>query len=430
MTAKWEKTEANVGVLEVEVASDRFVEALDQAFKRVVKNVNVPGFRKGKIPRKLFEARFGVESLYQDAVDILLPQAYQEAVVESGIEPVDQPSVDVVQIEHGKPFVFKATVTVKPQVQLGDYKGLEVEDKTFEVTDEKIEEEIQNVLKSHAQIEVIEDGTVETGDTVSIDFKGTVNGEEFEGGEAENFELEIGSGAFIAGFEDQLIGMKAGEERDIEVTFPEEYHVKSLQGQAAKFHIVLHDIKRKVLRELDDEFVQEISEVETVDAFKADLRKNLEERSEQEHKSYVEDQVVQKAVANATIDLPQVMVDHEIEHQIGHFAQQLQMQQIPFDAYLEFTGTTMDELKEQFREAAEKNVRTGLVLEALGEAENIEVTDADVDAELQKVAESSGLELDRVRQLMSMRDPNLDSFKGELKTRKTIELLVEHSKLV
>lgn len=419
-----------MGVLEVEVASDRFVQALDQAFKKVVKNVNVPGFRKGKVPRKLFEARFGVESLYQEAVDILLPQAYLEAVAETGIEPVDQPSVDVVQVENGKPFVFKATVTVKPEVKLGEYKGLEVEDKSFEVTDEKVEEEIENILKSHAQIEVVEDGAVEQGDTVSIDFKGTVDGEEFEGGEAENFQLEIGSGTFIAGFEDQLVGMKPGEERDIEVTFPETYHVKSLQGKAAKFHVVLHDIKRKVLRELNDEFVQEISDFETVDAFKEDLRKNLEVRAEQEHKAYIEDQVVQKAVENATIDLPQVMIEHEIDHQINHFAQQLQMQQIPFDAYLEFTGTTLDELKDQFRESAEKNVRTSLVLEALTQAENVEVTQEDIDNELQKVAESSGLELDRVRQLMSMRDPNLEGFARELKTRKTIDLLVEHSKLV
>lgn len=430
MTAKWEKTEANVGVLEVEVDSTRFTGALDEAFKKVVKSVNVPGFRKGKVPRKLFESRFGVESLYQDAVDILLPQAYQEAVAETGIEPVDQPSVDVVQIETGKPFIFKATVTVKPEVQLGEYKGLEIQDKSFELTDERFDAELDEILKGHAQIEVVEDGEVQTGDTVNIDFKGTVGGEPFEGGEAENFQLEIGSGTFIGGFEDQLLGMKAGEERDIQVTFPEDYHVKSLQGAEAQFHIVLHDMKRKVVRALDDDFVQEISEFETVDAYKEDLRKQLEERLKQEHERYLEDEVVQKATENATIDLPGVMIEHEVDHQLNHFAQQLQMQQIPFDAYLEFTGTSIDELRAQFREAAERNVRTSLVLEAITAAENIEVSSEDIDAELQKVAESSGLELDRVRQLMAMRDPGLDSFKRDLSTRKTIALLVEHSKLV
>lgn len=430
MTAKWEKTETNVGVLEVEVDSSRFTSALDDAFKKVVKNVNVPGFRKGKVPRKLFESKFGVESLYQDAVDILLPGAYEEAVVETGIEPVDRPSVDVVQLETGKPFIFKATVTVKPEVKLGEYKGIEVEDKSFDVTDETLEEEISQVLKGHAQIEVVEDGEIQSGDTVSIDFQGTVNGEAFEGGEAENFQLEIGSGTFIGGFEDQLVGMKSSEERDIEVTFPEEYHVKSLQGAQANFHVKLHDIKRKMLRELDDEFVQEVSDFDTVDEYKSDLRVRLEERAKQEHERFVEDEVVQKVTDNATIDLPSVMVDNGIDNQINQFAQQLQMQQIPFDAYLEFTGTTMEELRNQFREAAERNVRTSLVLEAITVAENISVSEDDVKVEVDKVAENSGMDIERVTQMMLHRDPNFESFKLELATRKTVEWLVGQSKVV
>ncbi|MFB5191079.1 trigger factor [Alicyclobacillus fastidiosus] len=429
MTAKWEKTEANVGVLEVEVTSERFKTALDDAFKKVVKDVNVPGFRKGKVPRKIFEQRFGVEALYQDAVDLVLPEAYEQAIAETGIDPVDRPSVDLVQVESGKPFVFKATVTVKPEVQLGEYKGISVEDKAFDVTDESIENEIEQVLKGHSSVEVVEDGEVQNGDTVSIDFLGKVDGEAFEGGEAENFELEIGSGTFIGGFEDQLIGMKSGEERDIEVTFPEDYHVKSLQGKAATFHVVLHDVKRKVLPELNDEFVQEVSEFDTVDEYRADLKKRLEERAKQDHDRYVEDEVVKQVTDNATIDLPEVMVNHEIDHQLNSFAQQLQMQQIPFDAYLEFTGTSVDELRAQFREAAEQSVRTALVLEAITAAENIEVTEEEVTAELEKVAANSGLDLDRVRQLMTVRDPNLESFKRDLATRKTIELLVQNSKL-
>lgn len=430
MTVKWEKTAANVGVLEVEVESERFAEALDAAFKKVVKQVSIPGFRKGKVPRKLFESRFGVESLYQDAVDYLLPQAYEQALGESGINPVAQPSVDVVQVEAGKPFIFKATVTVRPEVQLGEYKGVEIEDKPYEVTEEAVQEEIDRVRESHAEINPVEDGEVQQKDTVTMNFEGTVNGEPFEGGEAENFQLEIGSGMFVAGFEEQLSGMKTGEERDIEITFPEEYHVKSLAGQAAQFHVVLHDIKRQSVRELDDDFVQEISEFQTVDEFVADLKTKLTERMEHDHQHYLEDQVVEKATANATVEIPEVMVDHEIDHRVNDFAQQLQMQQIPLDEYLEFTGMTQDELRGQFREAGEQAVRTSLVLEAIAAAEGFEATDAEFDAELVKISESAGLPVDRVRQMLTMRDPDLASFRSEIRTKKTIAFLVEHGKLV
>ncbi len=430
MTAKWEKTAANTGVLEVEVGSERFGEALDHAFKNIIKRVTVPGFRKGKVPRKIFEMKFGVESLYQDAVDFLLPKAFEEAVREVGINPVDRPDVDVVQVENGKPFVFKATVTVKPEVELGAYTGLEIQDKEFNVTDEKAQQEIENVRKSHAEIDVVEDGEVQKEDSVNIDFLGTVNGEPFEGGDAENFQLEVGSGMFIAGFEEQLIGMKTGEERDIEVTFPEDYHVKSLAGQAAKFHVVLHDIKRKSLREFNDEFVQEISEFQTVGEYTEDLKKQLESRAEAEHKRYLEDEAVKLAVDNAKIEIPEVMIEHEVDHQLHHFAEQLQMQQIPLDAYLEFTGTTMDELRSQFKDAAERSVRTELVLEAVAEKEGFAPSEEDLNVEFQKLAESSGLELDRVKQLLAMRDPDFASLKLDLRNRKTVEFLVSNSKVV
>ncbi|MCL6548241.1 MAG: trigger factor [Alicyclobacillus sp.] len=430
MTAKWEKTDTNVGVLEVEVPSERFSEALDWAFRKVVKRVTVPGFRKGKVPRRLFEARFGVESLYQEAVEHLVPRAYAEAVEETGIEPVDLPQVDVVQVEAGKPLVFKATVTVKPEVRLGEYKGIELTDKPFEVTDEALQEELEQIRKSHAEIEVVEDGEVQPGDSVNIDFRGTVDGEPFEGGEAENFQLEIGSGMFVKGFEDQVTGMKPGEERDFEVTFPEDYHVKHLAGKVAKFHVVLHDIKRKKLRELDDEFVQEISDFQTVDEFVADVRQRLEERMKQEHERYLADQAVQKVVEAAEVDIPEVMIRHEVEHQIQNFAQQLQMQQIPLDDYLEFTGMTREELAEKFREPAERNVRTSLVIEAVAKAEGLDPTDEEVDQELQKIADAAKLPVDRVKQLMNVRDPGLSGLRAELRNRKTVSFLVEHGKLV
>ncbi|WDL96969.1 trigger factor [Alicyclobacillus sp. ALC3] len=430
MTVKWEKTSANVGVLEVEVDSERFAQALDAAFKKVVKQVSIPGFRKGKVPRKMFEQRFGIESLYQDAVDALLPEAYEQAVDESGIEPVAQPSVDVVQVESGKPFIFKATVTVRPEVQLGEYKGVEIEDKPFEVTDEAVQEEIDRIRESHAEINAVEDGEVENGDQVTIDFTGTVNGEPFEGGEAENFQLEIGSGMFVAGFEEQLIGLKVGAERDIDITFPEDYHVKSLAAQGARFHVLLHDIKRKSVRDLDDDFVQEISEFQTVDEFVEDVKKKLGEQMKHDHEHYLEDQAVEKASDNATVEIPDVMVDHEIDHRVSDFAQQLQMQQIPLDEYLEFTGMTQAELRDRFREAAAQAVRTGLVLDAVAKAESLDATEEDVAAELEKISESAGLPVDRIQQMLSLRDPNLESFRSEIRTKKTVSFLVEHGKLV
>lgn len=429
MTAKWEKTEPNVGVLEVEVDSDRFAAALDYAFKKVVKQVVVPGFRKGKVPRKVFERRFGIETLYQDAVEYLLPRAYDEAVRETGIDPVDVPQVDVVQVEAGKPFKFRATVTVKPEVQLGTYKGLELQDKPFEMNDEALEEELTRIRRAHAEIRTLEDGEVEKGDTVTIDFKGTVDGEPFEGGEADNFQLEVGSGLLVSGFEDQLIGMKPGESRQVRVTFPENYHVKSLAGKEAVFDVTLHEIRRRVLPELTEEFVQEISDFQTVDEFVEDVKKSLQERLEAEHRAYLQNQAVEKAVENATVDIPAVMIEHEIDHQLQHFAAQLQTQQISLDDYLEFTGMSREELRSQFRADAERSVKTALVLEAIAKAENLEPTEEDVNAEISKIAEAAQLEVDRVRQLLSLRDPGLQGMRLDLRNRKTVEFLVEHSKV-
>ncbi|PWI58860.1 trigger factor [Sulfoacidibacillus thermotolerans] len=427
MTVKWEKIEANVGVLEVEVGQDKVATALDQAFKKVVKRVNLPGFRKGKVPRKIFEARFGVESLYQDALDVLLPEAYSSAVVEAQLEPVDRPQIDIVQMEAGKPLVFKATVTVKPEVDLGVYKGITYTDKDFVLTEERIAEELEKIRKGHAELQVVEDGTVEAGDLVVMDFKGYVDGEAFEGGEAENYQLEIGSNTFVPGFEDQLIGAKAGESREVIVTFPADYHVKSLAGKEAKFDVLVHDVKRKVLPELDDEFAKDISEFETFEEFKADVVKKLEHDLAHEHEHYVQDAVVEAVVAQASAEIPEVMFEQEIDSEIKEFESRLSSQGIPLDAYQEFTGTTMEELREQFREEAQKRVKTSLVLDAVARAENIQVTEDEVSAELQKFAESTGLEIGRVVQLLQSRDPGLMGLRAQILSRKTVEFLVEHS---
>jgi trigger factor len=428
MKATWEKLENNQGVLTIEVEEARVDNAIDQAFAKVVKKVNVPGFRKGKVPRKIFEARFGVESLYQDALDIILPEAYTEAVKETGIDPVDRPEVDVQQIGKGQPLVFKATVTVKPEVKLGDYKGLTVEEKDFSVTDEAVEEELKQMQNRSAELVVLEDdAAIEKGDYAIIDFKGFVDGEAFEGGEAENYQLEIGSGTFIPGFEDQLIGLKKGEEKDVNVTFPEEYHAAELAGKPAVFKVKVNEIKRKNLPELDDEFAKDVSEFDTLDELKADIKNKLEEKAKVDAENYKKESLIEKATENAEIDLPEVMIENEVNHMVNDFAQRLQYQGMNLDLYYQFTGLDEEKLREQFQADAEKRVRTTLVLEAIGKAENVEVTEEDVNAELEELSKQYNRPVEDLRKIFEGRD-NLDSLKNDIRIRKTIDLLVENSK--
>jgi trigger factor len=427
MAVKWEKTEPNTGVLEVEVTAEQFSDALDQAFKKVVKTVAMPGFRKGKVPRKIFESRYGVESLYQDALDLVVPNAYSTAVFEAQLVPVDRPKIDVVQVEAGKPLLFKATVTLKPEVTLGDYINIPFEDKTFEVTDEMLDEELQKLRSGHSELNVLEDGEAEAGDLLVMDFNGFVAGEEFEGGEAENYQLELGSGTFVPGFEDQLIGVKAGEDREVKITFPGEYHVKSLAGQEAMFQIHVHDIKRKTLPVLDDDFAKDISEFDTIEELKADVRHQLEHEAEHQHEHYIEDQIIAKVVENAIVDIPAVMIEDEIDVQINEFGSRLEQQGIPLDAYQEFTGTTKDELRDQFRQEAERRVKSSLVLEAIAIKENISLVEQEIDLELQKVADATQLEFDRVKEIIGSRDPGFAGIKSDIVSRKTIQLLVERS---
>jgi trigger factor len=426
----WEKTEKNVGVLEFEVTSDLVNDSLDQAFKKVVKTVSMPGFRKGKVPRAIFETRYGVEVLYQDALDILLPIAYTQAVREANITPVDRPDIDIVQFAKGEDAIIKATVTVKPEVELGNYKGVEVEKKDFTVTAETVDQELENLQKSHAEIVVAGDeATVENGDIVFMDFKGFVNGEAFEGGEAEDYQLEIGSGLFIPGFEEQILGMKKGEDKEINVSFPEEYHVKTLAGQPAVFKVTVKDIKRKQLPALDNEFAKDISEFDTLDELKADIENKLKEKAEGDAKLHIEEAVISKAVESATVEVPQAMVETEIENLMNDFKQRLQMQGIPFDAYIQFTGADESLLRHEFQGQAENRVRTGLVLEAITKAEGIEATADEINAELAKIAESAKMDVERVRAILEGRDPGLDNLHNDIKTRKTVELLIASSKL-
>ncbi|WP_082233680.1 trigger factor [Halobacillus massiliensis] len=426
MSAKWEKQEGNQGTLTVEVPAEDFNKALDEAFKKVSKQVQVPGFRKGKVPRKLFEQRFGVESLYQDAIDIVLPKAYSDAVEETGIEPVDRPEIDVQQIEKGQPLVFTADVIVKPEVKLGEYKGLTYEEVDTEVTDEDVENELKQQQERQAELVVKEEGAVEEGDTVVMDFEGFVDGEAFEGGQAENYSLEIGSGSFIPGFEEQLVGKQSGEEADVEVTFPEEYHAEDLAGKKAVFKVKIHEIKGKELPELDDEFAKDVDEeVESLEELKKKTRERLEEQKKTDAENQKRDTLVQKASENAEVEIPQAMVDTELDRMVSEFEQRLQMQGMTKDMYFQFTGQDEDALREQMGEDAGKRVKTNLTLEAIAQAENVEAAEEDVNAELENMA--SMYQTD-VAQLTQMLGGNTDMVKEDLKVRKAIDVLVDNSK--
>lgn len=425
MTAKWEKQEGNQGLLTVEVEADQFKGALDEAFKKVVKDVQLPGFRKGRIPRGMFEQRFGVESLYQDAVDIILPEAYGKAVEEAGIDPVDQPEIDITQIEKGKNLIFTATVTVKPEVKLGEYKGLEVEVEDVNVTDEDVEADLENQRQSLAELVVKEEGTVEDGDTVVMDFEGFIDGEAFEGGSAENHSLEIGSGSFIPGFEEKLIGQETGAELDVDVTFPEEYHAENLAGKPATFKVKIHENKAKELPEMDDEFAKDVDdEVETLTELKEKTKKRLQEEKQNQADSQMRESLITQASENAEIDIPDAMVDGELDRMLREFEQRLQQQGMTLEMYFQFSGQSEDQLKEQMKEDAKKRVRTNLVLEAIVEVEELEATEADVEAELNTMAEMYQLEMD---QLVQMLGGNTDAIKEDLKIKKAIDFLVEQS---
>lgn len=427
MTATWEKKEGNEGILKVTVPAEKVDKALDQAFKKVVKQINVPGFRKGKVPRPIFEQRFGVEALYQDAVDILLPEAYGEAIDETGINPVAQPEVNVTQIEKGKDFEFEATVTVEPEVQLGDYKGLEIEKQDSELTDEDLQEAIDHSLGHLADMVVKEDGAVENGDTVNIDFDGYVDGEQFEGGQADGYDLEIGSGSFIPGFEDQLVGVKTGEEKDVVVTFPEEYHAEELAGKEATFKTKVNEIKYKEVPELDDEIANELdSDANSVDEYKENLRKRLSEQKAEEAENVEKEEAINKATDNATIDIPQAMIDTELDRMVQEFGQRIQQQGLDLQTYFQISGQDESQLREQMKDDAEQRIKTNLTLSAIADKENIEANDEDIDKELEKMSKQFNISVEDIKNTLG----NTDIIKNDVRIQKVIDLLRDNAKYV
>ncbi|HDC6549019.1 TPA: trigger factor [Staphylococcus aureus] len=430
MTATWEKKEGNEGLLTVTVPAEKVNKALDQAFKKVVKQINVPGFRKGKVPRPIFEQRFGVEALYQDAIDILLPDAYGEAIDETDIKPVAQPEVSVTQIEKGKDFIFEATVTVEPEVKLGDYKGLEIEKQETELSDDELQEAIDHSLGHLAEMVVKEDGVVENGDTVNIDFSGSVDGEEFEGGQAEGYDLEIGSGSFIPGFEEQLEGMKVDEEKDVVVTFPEEYHAEELAGKEATFKTKVNEIKFKEVPELTDEIANELdAEANTVDEYKENLRKRLAEQKATDAKNaenVEKEEAITKATDNTTIDIPEAMVNTELDRMVSEFAQRIQQQGLDLQTYFQISGQDETQLREQMKDDAEQRVKTNLTLTAIAEAEKIEATDEDIDKELEKMSKQFNISVEDIKNTLG----NTDIIKNDVRIQKVIDLLRDNAKFV
>ncbi|GAA0137858.1 trigger factor [Paenibacillus sp. YSY-4.3] len=429
MKATWEKIEKNLGVLEVEVEAERVSAALDKAFQKVVKKANVPGFRKGKVPRSIFEARFGVESLYQDAIDILLPEVYTEAVDQTDIFPVDRPEVDVEQFAKGQPFKFKAKVIVKPEVTLGNYKGLEVPVEPVEVTEEEINQELERLQQRHAELVVIDEEAAQNGDTVVIDFDGSVDGVPFEGGKAERYSLELGSGTFIPGFEEQVVGLATGDFKDVTVTFPETYHAEDLASKEAVFKVKVHEIKRKQLPELDDEFAKDVSEFDTLAEYKEDLKKELLSRKEKDSKAAREGVVVDKASENAEVEIPESMVQSEVQNMVRDFDNRLRSQGMNLEMFLSFSGQSIEDLQEQMKADAEKRVRNNLVLEQIAKAENIVASEEEVNKELNDMAEAYKRTPEEIRNILAA-NGSLGTLNEDVTLRKTIEFLLENSKEV
>lgn len=425
MAAKWEKTGTNEGALTFEIEQDQIKTGLDKAFDRVKKNLNVPGFRKGHVSRTVFDQMYGESALYEDALNIVLPDAYEAAVAEAGIEPVDQPKVNVESMDEGKPWTIKADVTVKPEVELGDYKGLTVKKQSREITDEDVDKELEKRREGQAELVLKEDAAAEKGDTVTIDYVGTVDGTEFDGGSAKNYSLELGSNSFIPGFEDQLIGHKADEDVTVKVTFPEDYQAKELAGKDAEFKTTIHEVKSKELPDLDDDFAKDLDEdVDTLDELKAKIKQELTDKKIEEADDAVQDEAIQKAVDNAKIEaIPQPMIDQEVTNQLNQYLGNMQQQGISPQMYYQLTGTKEEDLKKQFAKDAENRVKTNLVLEAIVVAEKIEPTDDQVAAEIKDLAGQYNMDEDAVKKALTE-----DMLKHDIGVKDAVKVITDSVK--
>lgn len=426
MSVQVEKLEKNMAKLTIEVPAEELDKAIEQAYQKNKGKMSIPGFRKGKVPRQMIEKMYGKEVFYEDAANILIPSAYEAAYDECTEEIVSSPVIDVVQIEAGKPFIFTAEVALKPEVKLGKYKGVEVDKLEVEVTAEEVDAAVEKEREANARTVVVEERAVKDGDITVIDFEGFVDGEAFEGGKGENYPLTIGSGAFIPGFEEQVVGAEIGKEIDVNVTFPEEYHADELAGKPAVFKVTVKEIKEKQLPELDDEFASEVSEFDTLAEYKEDVQKKLAEKKEADVKNAKEDAVIDAIVADAEMDIPDAMIETQQRQMVNDFAQRMQMQGLSMDQYFQFTGLTAEKMLEQVKPQAEKRIKSRLVLEAIVAAENLEASEEDYEKELQRMADAYQMEIDKVKEIMGENEKKQVML--DLAIAKAVELVVAEAK--
>ncbi len=422
MSVQVEKLEKNMAKLVIEVPAEEFEKALDEAYKKSRNKIAMPGFRKGKAPRKMIEKMYGASVFYEDAANIIIPDAYENAAKESGLEIVSQPEIEVEQIEKGTPFIFAATVAVKPEITLGDYKGIEIEKKTAEVTDEEVDAEISRVRENNSRMITVDDRATQEGDTVIIDFDGYVDGEQFEGGKAEDYSLVLGSHTFIDNFEEQLVGKNPGDSVEVHVTFPDMYQAEELRGKEAVFYVEINDIKVKELPEIDDEFAQDVSDFDTLEEYKEDLKKKLLENKEAALEREKEEEVIGAIIENSQMEIPDPMVDAQTRQMTQEFAQRLQAQGLSMEQYMQLTGLTPQKMIDELKPQALKRIQSRLVLEAVAAAENIEVSYEEYDKEIDKMAEAYNMEKDKLTGLVS--DNEKEQIRMDIAVQKAVELVV------
>ena len=423
MSVQVEKLEKNMAKLTIEVSSEEFEKAIAKAYKKNKNKISMPGFRKGKAPRKMIEKMYGVGVFYEDAANALIPEAYSKALDECEETIVSQPSIAVTQLESGKPFIFTAEVAVKPEVTLGDYKGVEVPKTEITVTDEDVEAELKKEQEKNSRTISVEDRAAQLNDIVTIDFEGSVDGVPFDGGQATEYPLTLGSNTFIPGFEEQLVGAKVGDDVDVKVTFPEEYQAKELAGKEAIFKCAVKKIEAKELPELDDDFAKDVSEFDTLAEYKEHIKTNLEDKKADEAKRAKEDAAVDAAVANATMEIPDAMLDTQVNQMIDDFARRMQSQGLTMDQYMQFTGTTLASLQEQMKPQALKRIQTRLVLEKIAEVENIQPTDEEVEEEFKKMADAYKMEVEKIKELLG--DRELEQMKKDMAVQKAVTVIAD-----
>ena len=414
--------EKNMVKLVIEASAEEFEAGLNAAYNKNKNKISVPGFRKGKAPRKMIEQLYGSQIFFEDAANEIIPDAYADAAKESGLDIVSQPKVSIEQLEAGKPFIFAAEVAVRPEVELGEYKGVEVTKADAEVTDADVEEELKKVQDQNSRTVSVEDRAVKDGDMTVIDFEGFIDGEAFEGGKGENYPLTIGSHSFIDTFEEQMIGMNIGEEKELNVTFPEDYHAENLKGKPATFKVTVKEIKEKQLPELDDDFAQDVSDFDTLAEYKDDLKKKIAERKESEAKAKKESEAIEKVDEAAKMDNPQALIDTQVNRMLEDFAMRLQQQGLSVEQYFQYTGMTADKIMEEMKPEAVKRIKNSLVLEAVAKAENIEVSEEEFEAELQKMADMYKMEIEKIKEFMQ--DAEAKQMKDDIAIQKAVELIV------